>query len=393
MHLEPGSEQWPRWLELLDRVRSNLSSLVDDFMDHVRSLPTYQAELVPLHQVRGDASRIFAHLLIQMGDQADIDPRSTLNGQKLGAERARAGVPLGDLLAAVHLDSQILWSSLRSHTREDEKDILVAAVEIIWGAVENYTSNVQLGFTDEQALAAAGSLTERSRVVTAMLSNAEQHEEDFRNLAAVLGVEVDALFAVICFERAAEPAMRRVAQVVGSSKRTVYLHPFGGLNLLFVEQHHDDLSALLGVLGGIACAVAPIAHGVPSLRRSALLAVEAMELGLIDRPRPVLVESDWLSIIAARTARSFPELSVRVQAAFAQLREADRERLFSAACIYASCGSIATTAEQMFCHRNTILTRLNRIRTLTGYDITVPGQGALLQIALLAQPEYRSLCS
>ena len=44
-------------------------------------------------------------------------------------------------------------------------------------------------------------------------------------------------------------------------------------------------------------------------------------------------------------------------------------------------GNITATAEQLFCHRNTILNRLNRFQELTGIDLTVPAQAARLVVA------------
>ncbi len=48
---------------------------------------------------------------------------------------------------------------------------------------------------------------------------------------------------------------------------------------------------------------------------------------------------------------------------------------------FLSTGNITTTAEPLFCHRNTILNRLNRFQDLTGIDLTVPSQAARLVVA------------
>jgi DNA-binding PucR family transcriptional regulator len=44
-------------------------------------------------------------------------------------------------------------------------------------------------------------------------------------------------------------------------------------------------------------------------------------------------------------------------------------------------GNITTTAQELFCHRNTILNRLNRFQELTGIDLAVPAQAARLVVA------------
>jgi len=46
---------------------------------------------------------------------------------------------------------------------------------------------------------------------------------------------------------------------------------------------------------------------------------------------------------------------------------------------------VTGTAAALYCHRNTVINRLNRFTSLTGYDITVPSQAAAVFLAL----EYR----
>lgn len=391
MHLSTGDPRWPRWLELVGRVRDNIEGLVDEFMDRVRALPSYQSPMVPLHQVRTDASRIFAYLLKQMGDEIETESHAALAGRRLGTARARAGVPLGDLLAAVHLDSQVLWNSLRRYSRPDEQDLLIAAVEVVWAAVEDYSSSVQHGYAEEVARVNALSLTERTRLIAAMISSPGQTDEDARNLAEALGVETDARLGVVASERAYETEIRRVAQACAASRQVAHVHPHGDLNLLIVEHRGGDLTPLRGMLGRTPSVVAPITHGVRNLRRSCLVAIEAIDLGLAAEPRPVDLESQWLQLAAARAWRAFPEFSQAIHHQLDEIRRAEMERLVSTALLYASCGSIGETAERTYCHRNTVLTRLHRLRELTGYDMTVPAQAACLQLALLARPDFRSL--
>ena len=45
---------------------------------------------------------------------------------------------------------------------------------------------------------------------------------------------------------------------------------------------------------------------------------------------------------------------------------------------YLQTGSVSETSRRQYCHRNTVLNRLARVRELTGCDPTVPRDAALL---------------
>ncbi|MGA8328471.1 MAG: helix-turn-helix domain-containing protein [Mycobacterium sp.] len=370
-------------------MREDLDSLVDEFMARVHTLPGYQDPMAPLDQVRSEASRIFSYLLQQIGGQDEFDREATTAARDLGINRARAGIPLGDLLAAVHLDFQVLWNALRNHTNPEDKDLLVGGVELIWAAVEKYSTNVQSGYIEEESRASVRLLTERTRMISGMISGAYQRDEDFANLAAALGTDVMAWFGVVGIDRSYETDLRRVAQRFTASQQSTHIHPHGRANILLVELYRDDLSELSRSLDGIPCVVAPVAHGVRNLRRSCRLILEAMHLELAIDARPVQLESIWLQLVSAHTNARFPEIAQRVSNALDDVREVERERLIATAFTYAACGTITETANRTYCHRNTVLTRLNRLNDLTGYNMAVPAQAALLLLALLSRPDVR----
>ena len=70
-----------------------------------------------------------------------------------------------------------------------------------------------------------------------------------------------------------------------------------------------------------------------------------------------------------------------VDAALARCGPVERARLVEAVRSYLTTGSIAQSAEQLFCHRNTLMNRLRRFTELVGIDVTIPQQAARLVVA------------
>jgi DNA-binding PucR family transcriptional regulator len=57
------------------------------------------------------------------------------------------------------------------------------------------------------------------------------------------------------------------------------------------------------------------------------------------------------------------------------------ERLRETVVCFLGNGSVRATADELYCHRNTILNRLRRFREITGVDLTIPVQAARAVVA------------
>ena len=60
----------------------------------------------------------------------------------------------------------------------------------------------------------------------------------------------------------------------------------------------------------------------------------------------------------------------------------ERQRLLHVARSYGRTGSIKETAEELYCHRNTVVNRLHSLKEVIGLDMTVPDQAALALVVL-----------
>jgi DNA-binding PucR family transcriptional regulator len=65
--------------------------------------------------------------------------------------------------------------------------------------------------------------------------------------------------------------------------------------------------------------------------------------------------------------------------------DVERTRLIDTIRVYLRTGSVAATAAAMYCHRNTVVNRLNRFGDLTGHDVTRPDHAAAVSVALACE--------
>jgi hypothetical protein len=107
-------------------------------------------------------------------------------------------------------------------------------------------------------------------------------------------------------------------------------------------------------LAGVPCGVGPLAHGLANVPRSARIAGEIVDVSpRADGPREL-----------------------------ADVPPRERDRLLAAVRAYLVTGSVAQVAARLYCHRNTVLNRLRRFTELTGRDVTVPADAAVVLLAL-----------
>lgn len=141
-----------RWAELVEQARADIGALADRFIQCVEQLDTYRDGAVSMDQVRLDALSSFGFLLGQIAGNDEFKSDVIWTARRLGRERARIGIPLNDLLAAVRLDFKVLWEVFRSYAGPADRELLVAGVEKIWAAIERYSIEVQTGYIDRKSV-------------------------------------------------------------------------------------------------------------------------------------------------------------------------------------------------------------------------------------------------
>ncbi|MER2137305.1 MAG: helix-turn-helix domain-containing protein, partial [Arthrobacter sp.] len=93
------------------------------------------------------------------------------------------------------------------------------------------------------------------------------------------------------------------------------------------------------------------------------------------------MRSAWARLARIRLAQNGAPLVPDIDNALAGCGPVEQARLQEAVRSYLRTGSVGRSAEELFCHRNTLMNRLRRFGELTGTDVTVPEQAARLVVA------------
>ncbi len=369
-----------RWTTLVGRLRADADALVTEFVGRVRAIAPYGRGVVPHEVLEADADRTFDYLLRRIAGQP-VPERLLDVGPSIGRDRARRGVPLNDLLTAVRLDFRVLWAGLRARAEPDDEPLLVSRVEDMWAAVEDYTTQIQVSYRAEAALLARERQGERTMLVAALLAGQDPDPDDVERVAVALDVDVDADFLVAAAAATAGPALRRAADRLGADGRMVHLQSTGRHVVLIARWEGAPGAPVRAALAGVACGVAPLAHGLANVPRGARIAGEIVDVGAgADGPREL--SDAWLPLAAARLSDTAADLVAVELAGLVDVPARERERLLAVVRAYTATGSVADVAARLYCHRNTVLNRLRRFTELTGRDVTVPADAAVVLLAL-----------
>lgn len=368
-----------RWRTLVRRLYDDFDALVEDFVVGCRERG-YTPGRVPADRLRIDARASFDHLLRALGGMPgpeDVDAVA----RRVGVHRARLGVPLEELIDAVRLDFQVLWGRLQAAADASDLPVLLAHVEQLWSTVENYSRDVQRAYLAESVVIEREHRRARSSLVARLLSDGPPADADVAALARAWEIAPEAQFAVAAAPAHLADDLVKVhhGMVAGGRMSHWQEREHGGL--LIAAWHGDvDPSPLFS---GVGCGIGPVAAGIADIARSAAFAeAVAWELdGDVSSPTTLVTVLD--QVVARRLGDLARPLGDWVLGPLDDVRDGDA--LVEVVRAYARTGSVAATAETLFCHRNTVLNRMKRFAEVTGHDVTVPRRMALVLVALASR--------
>jgi len=384
-----------RWIELVDQLEERLDKLAQTFTARVREIPEYGESQVTVLEIRDTARGTFRRLIHGLrGGQAENGRDGLLAfASDLGSKRARAGIPPESLTSAVRLDFSILWAELLEIAALDDAALLASRVDQVWQVVDEFATRTHMSYLTERVRMAQEESSIQREFIARLFNQSTVSAETSSQVGSALGISPDSWCGLVAASGEAGVRLRTASAQFGSGlqrRHRLFLHESGGTTYLFwplpapravprVAVAPDQ--ALPAALADIPCGYVPEAHGLRALPAAARTAESLAALLRPNDAGPLSADAAWARLANQNLQDAGLDLAAQVEEALEECRGGERERLMDTVQHFLSTGNITATAEQLFCHRNTILNRLNRFQELTGIDLTIPSKAARLVVA------------
>jgi len=388
--VSPGAEV--RWSELVDQLEGRLDILAQTFTARVRQIPEYGESQVTVPEIRDTARETFRRLIhgLRSGPEETAPDGLLAFASDLGSKRARAGIPPESLTSAVRLDFSILWADLLEIAAPEDAGLLASRVDLVWRVVDEFATRTHMSYLTERVRMAQEESSIQREFIARLFNQSTPSAETSAQVGSALGIGPDARCGLAAASGNAGARLRAAATQFGSAQRRhkIFLHESGGNAYLFwplpppaARATRSTAPQLPPVLVDIPCGYVPEVYGLRGLPAAART---AESLAALLRPAdsgPLSADAAWTRLAQQNLQDAGLDLAAQLDEALEECRGGERERLMETVRHYLSTGNITATAEQLFCHRNTILNRINRFEELTGIDLTVPAQAARLVVA------------
>jgi hypothetical protein len=317
---------------------------------------------------------------------------SLADAREVGRRRAAQGVPLEAVLRAYRLGGQVTWESLLDVSRTGGREhdaLLLEVASSVWRTNDAECGAVAEGYREEQRRLAGVDDAARQQVLDGLLDGRGGDPAFLRSASTLLAVPLDGrLVAVVALpDRNGDAGLEEPwAALLRRGVRSVWGIRSGaqvGVVALGAVPAADLLTWLRGEARG-PVGVSSVVDDAAAAGCAYRLAETAARTLPAGARRVVTIDERLPEALLSNS----PEISSRLvgQSLGGLLELPDDERavlLDTLAAFLASDGSPTRAADELYCHRNTVMHRLRRIESVTGRKLTDPRSRLLWQLALL----------
>jgi hypothetical protein len=371
----------------ITRLKGKLPRLAGSVVSSLRaSEPAYRDGCVPPEEpvpwISKSIDVALDALLVPPGERADADwPRM------IGHRRARQGVPMRSLLRAYHVGGRVLCQAITEWSREEvvSPDEAAAIIDDTWEIVDLHSAlALEALRATEEELSASGAA---DRLLDGLL-NGETDRATAATVARAFALPERGRYAVIVRRPADDaepldplelPARVRGARVLWRmhGETAVGVASLGDLDASALG---DGMASPSGRRVGISGSVEGLTR-LGEARRLAELAARSLVKG----EGVASMEEQLPAIMLTARPDLGRELQTRVLAPVLALDRTSRDLLLGTLTAWLAAGGSATrAAEELFCHRNTVLNRLRRLESLTRRSLNNPRDLVEITLALEA---------
>ncbi len=389
MHTPPASPPpSPRAAELAVECLQEIDSLLVDWLETVRPLRAQYADAVPDDDFRETALQAFELLLRTVAELPVPAGLAGISG-RIGERRARQGVPLDSLLAAARLDFRVVWAALVERADDEDKVLLVASAYQVWEAVEAHVTGIMTAYQRTVLEMGRQREDERRLWFDRLLETGGHNPTVVRDVGVALGFRPTADFLCVAALPGAGGGLHGAATALRAVGTTLQRHTVSSASLLVVQlEGRVTEGAVLDRLEGVPCGLSPAAEGLAEVPRAVELATATVRALPEAATGPLRLADAWLDVLVHRADSFAGHLAQDVLGGLTDsgAPAAETSRLLHTVRVHlAGSGSIAETADALYCHRNTVQQRFTRFFQLTGRDVRRPEDAALLALALRAR--------
>lgn len=315
-----------------------------------------------------------------------------------GRRSAQEGVPLPAILRTYRIAARVTWDRAMALTGDElgAGRALLATASEVWQLVDDYSQAMTLGYQEVLSEIQRRDSRLRDAALDALLTG-RADGADLREYADIVRLPLQGGFAVVAAASettAAEPLPGVGETLTALGVRSAWrVRADTQLGIVAVTESFtlDRLAGLLGERAGgpvgISCAYGTLADTPAALRQAELACATAPS----GSGRVVRYDQALIPVLLAGAPEIADALTQRVLGSLLELPEHDRTTLLDTmSAWFASEGEVAAVAAALFCHRNTVRFRLNRITDLTGRRFSAPAESAELFLAAHAYRTRRS---
>lgn len=377
--------------------RSLLAALTADLE---RTAPDLPAELaaeirgrVPGYRSRsaiGDDALLdacIAHLSFVASDRrtaAAVD-----KAEAIGAARAEADVSLADVLDAVRVGAEFIWSGIvqlaRAGSTTDAELVTVAGE--VWSISDVFAQLISTGYRRYEKGRIIDGQRERYALIETVLSGHDQPNATLWQAVDRIGLPRDRHFVVVAVAIEGSPRVptpeidRKLRRAGMESAWLLRADVELGIVCCRAEQLAGIRDALVGyhVRAGISPMQSDYSHLPQTVRlaRTALAAAGPAQVSFF--------ADSAIGTMAAGAPDVAGELTSIVLDPVLELPERERDLLLETVNRwYDSGGSVSLTASGLYVHPNTVRNRIRRLEVLTARSLGDPRHSAEIYLALVA---------
>lgn len=360
--------------------------LVEEFLAEFKEIQGYESAIVGDVDLRESNRRAVEYLirtLLHIPLPSDLSDFPT----QLGRRRARQGLPFSSLSRAVRLNFSVLWRYIMTRASPADELFLAYSAEF-WRSLDLYAEEVQLAYLDEANARTRDRTQHRAELFALLIASGGTDPDAVRRLAGTLQTEPSQHFRVLLPRPGRDGELLRLGQTLQRQGVRVIAQPLESTTVLLLPLA-DGGRDIPGedVIATVDCIVSPPARGIAQLPAAIEAGIALVEARPESAVGAYSLTDGWPRVMVSGMGRIGELFADEILGPLMELPEAERGVLVDTARQVLRSGSVTEAARALFCHRNTIINRVQRVRELTGMDLSVPRDAAALILAL----EYRGL--